>query len=395
MMGMHRTGRAPRAKTSAGFTITELMVAIVIALILMAGVIQIFVSSKRGHLVEEGLGRLQENARYAMSTIGEDIRMAGYTGCSGNIQNLLDTTSPAYSDDLFNFETATGGWEYTGSGTKPGDNYLLPSNLDPAGQPLTDWTNHSGGSLPPSIQDKVAPGSDLLVLKWAAEKTGVTPNGNTPAHASSISLTGSNGLPQGTIVVISDCQGADVFQNRNTKTSHSLSRGSGSNTNPGPSNVQSCGAGGSGAAGCKNFSHAYTTTARMLYATSRAYYISKGINGEPALYRIRYDDGVSGAGSATAIEEIADGVETLQVLFGEDTDGDKIANQYVTADQVTDYANVVSVKLGMLIRSPNEVKATAASRVFDVLGTKITTPKDRYLRLVFTSTIKIRNKGIM
>ncbi len=62
----------------AGFNIIELMVAITISLVLLAGVAQLFLSSKASHNVQNGMGRLQENARFALDALASGIAKAGY-----------------------------------------------------------------------------------------------------------------------------------------------------------------------------------------------------------------------------------------------------------------------------------------------------------------------------
>ena len=62
----------------------------------------------------------------------------------------------------------------------------------------------------------------------------------------------------------------------------------------------------------------------------------------PSLWRI------IGAG---APQELIEGIEAMQILYGEDTDGDRLVNAYVKADAVTNWNNVISVTFAMLIRS--------------------------------------------
>lgn len=61
-----------------GFTLIELMIAMLIGVFLMAGVIQIFLSAKQAYRLQENLSRLQENGRLAIDNITKDIRMTGY-----------------------------------------------------------------------------------------------------------------------------------------------------------------------------------------------------------------------------------------------------------------------------------------------------------------------------
>lgn len=70
--------KSVRLSRQNGFTIVELMVAMVISLILLAGVSQIFLSNRETYRVQSSLSRLQENARFAIDLLRSDISMAGF-----------------------------------------------------------------------------------------------------------------------------------------------------------------------------------------------------------------------------------------------------------------------------------------------------------------------------
>jgi type IV pilus assembly protein PilW len=56
--------------------------------------------------------------------------------------------------------------------------------------------------------------------------------------------------------------------------------------------------------------------------------------------------------------ELVTGVESMHILFGEDTDNprDMTANRYVVASSVENWLNVVSVRISILVRSPNDLR---------------------------------------
>jgi type IV pilus assembly protein PilW len=76
-------------------------------------------------------------------------------------------------------------------------------------------------------------------------------------------------------------------------------------------------------------------------------------------------------------QELIEGIEDMQILYGEDTDADSTANYYVSADNVTNMAQVVSIRI------------TLTARTFDG---NLTSTGDGRLRRNFTSTIAIRNR---
>lgn len=379
----------------SGFTLVEIMVAIVISSILMLGVMQIFSSNKRANMIGSGLARVQENARFAMRKLSQDMRMAGYVGCGGQLKNHLDETDPNYSDELFDIESPTGGWEYSNgastSVTSPAaaSAYPLSATIAAATTGNADkWDSQKGGDLDASLAGKVLPGSDVLILKWADGGdinfviTGVP-------SASTAKASGKTNIEQDTIMAITDCSAGDVFMKNNNASSTTLTKGTATGHSPGnklPSK--------------SDWSHNYPNGATAMFFISRAYYIGVGTSGEPALFRNTYVKGTTDY----VTDELAEGVENMQVLFGEDVNGDNLADRYVTADQVHNYEttvadrkhrNINALKVALLVRSPQESKPTASGgTTYNMLGTDITAPSDRRLRYVFTNTVKLRNKGL-
>jgi type IV pilus assembly protein PilW len=63
-----------RARRQHGFSLIELMVAITIGMILTMLIGQIFINSRMVFSSTDSLGRLQENARYALSVLTRGVR---------------------------------------------------------------------------------------------------------------------------------------------------------------------------------------------------------------------------------------------------------------------------------------------------------------------------------
>lgn len=61
-----------------GVTLIELMISMAISLILLLGVVTIYISSKRGFALQEGMAEQQENGRFAIEILTKDLRMAGF-----------------------------------------------------------------------------------------------------------------------------------------------------------------------------------------------------------------------------------------------------------------------------------------------------------------------------
>ena len=77
---MVRSRRSPSRARLRGVSLIELMVALVISLVLIAGAIQVYLYSRENYEANEGFARLQDTARFALSVIEPDIRMANNWG---------------------------------------------------------------------------------------------------------------------------------------------------------------------------------------------------------------------------------------------------------------------------------------------------------------------------
>lgn len=71
------TAYSPRIER--GFTIAELMIALLLGLILLGGVIQVFLSSRQTYSANEAMSRMQENGRFALEFMARSARLGGYT----------------------------------------------------------------------------------------------------------------------------------------------------------------------------------------------------------------------------------------------------------------------------------------------------------------------------
>jgi type IV pilus assembly protein PilW len=95
-----------------------------------------------------------------------------------------------------------------------------------------------------------------------------------------------------------------------------------------------------------------------------------------------------------APEELIPGVEAMQVRYGVDTDLDRLitVNEYVDADEVDDWNQVVSVSLALLVRSAEENSQTLDTRTYTLLETELEPFDDNFQRSLFTTTVTLRNR---
>lgn len=142
----------------------------------------------------------------------------------------------------------------------------------------------------------------------------------------------------------------------------------------------------------------------------------KTLNGEPELYCKSWNS-ATGAFSET---QVVRGVETLQIVYGLDTNNDEVADRWVSADAAWDdpaanpnWNNVVAMRVGLVLRGPpgssQGQSATASDNVLYPLGRaftcestaascnptetahKFTPPNDSRLRRAFTTTFMFRS----
>ena len=68
----------PSKANQSGFTIVEIMIAGTLGIILMAGVIQLFVGSNRNYTLQDELAGIQEDGRFAMIFLENEIQRGGW-----------------------------------------------------------------------------------------------------------------------------------------------------------------------------------------------------------------------------------------------------------------------------------------------------------------------------
>ena len=203
-------------KSQKGMTLVELLISITLGLIITAALLSLFINSRQSYRVNENMSRLQENARFAVSFLSRDLRMADYRAC-------------VTGDRLVN---AVAGQNDTGLN-----------------------------------------GSDTVTILWQSNACG---------DASAIVTT--------------------------------------------------------------------------------IYSIQTGPSGSPALFRSI--DGVS--------QELVEGIENLQILYGEDTDNDNVPNYYVNAASITDMKQAISVKFTLIARTLETNIATDGGRITRDFSSAIT-----------------------
>lgn len=347
----------------SGLSLIELMIATVLGLILTLGVVQVYIGSSQTHRLTDAIAHAQENLRFVTTIIERDVRGAGGLAC---LQSFEDVDVKMNGDRPVPIGAGVLGWEFAGTGI--GDEHTPESEL---GTGSNGWSEGSGdGVFPADLAGSVVAGSDVLMVN-ALSTIPVTVTGSATG---SISLNAASGISQGRIVLAVDdnCSGGEMFQKANNDTALSLTiAGVGADPGNRPAST---------------FDLTYGNNARIAAHDTFAYYVGIGTSGEPSLMRQRLD------AEPEPAEELVEGVETMQVLYGISTGVQKRADTYVTAADVNDWGEVMSVRLSFLVRSPEDANNENQIRRFNMLGTELVTENDRRARLISTITVGIRNR---
>lgn len=344
-----------------GLSIIELMISLTLSLVVLSALVYIYVSSRGTYRGNEAVARIQENGRFAMDWLSREIRSAGFFGCVSR-----GLTPVIIADGFSGFSMglqAVAGAENGSGWTSAPSNYLRGDVLYLSGMY----------------------GTAANVLD-----TSVSANNNNPVNAN-VKVDRCIGLNQYDLVLATNCARATIMRVTNEPEKGSCPPTSGSNTVSDANNNNT-----------EDFrlNPPYTVQQRaILYKFfAFAYFVGTNPAGRPALYR--HSAGYTTHAGATVNvvnEEVAENIEDMDLLFGEDTTGTGNVDVYRPASEVVSWANVISVRVTLVAVSP-DTGATAQAQTYyfgaNNNGTAVgwRTVNDSRLRQVFTSTVALRNR---
>ena len=88
-------------------------------------------------------------------------------------------------------------------------------------------------------------------------------------------------------------------------------------------------------------------------------------------------------------QELVEGVENMQLSYGEDSDGDRSIDSYKTANNITDWSKVLSVRIELLLHSLEDNVANGGQRL---TYNNAIVAQDGRLRKVYTTAVSVRNR---
>jgi type IV pilus assembly protein PilW len=153
------------------------------------------------------------------------------------------------------------------------------------------------------------------------------------------------------------------------------------------------------------FIHAFKNGATIVPISTMIYYLAPSRDNDPAVVddpdrrdELRMSLYRKTGGTARS-DEIAEGIERMEVRFGVDEDPvDTRVDTYVAADEVEDWNAVMTVQIALLARAPDEFGTDRDAQTYVMLSGEeeiVVGPfNDRNLRKVFTATLALRNQVI-
>ncbi|MDT8377019.1 MAG: PilW family protein [Mariprofundaceae bacterium] len=329
-----------------GFTLIEMLISMVIALVVMTGIVSVFVSSSDSYRRLQGLASIQERGRIAIQILQNSVQVAGYNGCRKNvtINNVLNSNT----DYTRSFIQPIEGFDATTT-ANTWDPAMVASSFIPS--PL--W---AGGDVL-TVRGPIGSGVNLT-----ADMANTSDTLSVPA--------GSPFVANDWMMAVSCAGNADVFEKTNAAGTTIAHTASGLNSSASLGSV-------------------YEANAVVVKVAPTSFFIrdSSAIANTRALWLKEGDD---------AAQALIEGVDGMQVLYGVTSNTDTSANQYLTAAQVDAgalWGRVVNVRISLLVATLNPTVKTPESTVYSLLGENYGPFSDLRQRRVFTTTITLRNRS--
>ena len=373
--------RVPR-EIQGGFSLIELMIAITLGLLIMAGLTSIFVKNSQARSEIERSNRQLESGRYAMALLTDDLRMAGFLAAINPYELIIYPNNPPLSADA-----VTGDPAITDITT-----------VDPCATNVTDLRKsyffHVQGydnpsTMPSCVIDAVT-GSDILVVRRVS------------------SCVAGPTLEAGCDAVIS---GAPYFQSSNCYQANELAQNTGGAASATDYRAHYSLQTDTALLTRRGLSCAATPVADYRRYLTHIYFVANnnvGTDGIPTLKRAEL------GGSGFTIVPLVEGIETIQFEYGVDANDDGAVDAYTANPSATScgmptantlnsaqcWLRTYAVKVNLLARnvekSPGHsdsktytlgLKADGTSNVFPATGTYA----DMYKRHAYNAAVRLDN----
>lgn len=360
-------------RRASGFSLIELMVAMVIGLILIAGVMQIFLGNRQAQRIEQSVSRIEENGRIAMDLISQDMRAAGFYGCSRTLTGEIT----ASGQTIFSIKAAPA-------------TFTVPVSNDFLTNSVRGFQRDSGGVWSPVLTTDLNSGSitsarkssDLVAIYYG-QPTAAKLTGNIFATMDVVATSNGTSISQNSQVLVGNCAATDLITVTNSPAAGTTIT------------LQHAASGNTSSSLTATAAQPYGTDSKISQFIEHVYFVKDSGRKSPlgqTIYSLyRRDNGA-------APQELVEGIEFLHILYGEQLTGGNI--RYVPANAAgINWSNVVSVQIAMLAQSFDSVRDNDDVNTYTLLdqsigatGTTITHSGGRSLRRVYNATIELRNR---
>lgn len=322
-----------------GLTLIELMLGITLGFLVSGIVLGLYINTSRSLAQNERYAWMQENARFSLKTLSEDLSMVDFWGQVIATDVISTSVTPPVGDcgtdiDVFNSNTAILANNYHAS---PASTQFTPCAL---------------------LTANVRPNTDMLALK-RVEGSSTASTFVDVADVDNDSNT-TEILTLGT----ADLVNGEVYL-RSTRSVGAFVNDASSSNPPGTGQTD------------------WRYIPRIYFV--RDHYETPG-DGIPALCRLT----IAGIG-LTSTECIAEGIEDFHIQYGIDTDRNGIANIYTSTPTLSDMENAVSSRVYLLARSIDTDPHFTNDTQYVLGDATVAAANDGYYRRVYSTTISLRN----
>jgi type IV pilus assembly protein PilW len=332
----------------AGFSLVELMIAIVIGLFLMAGVSALISQQSSTRTELDKSARQIENGRYAFTLLEDDIQHAGYYGQFGGTFTALSALPDPCAID----KTSIGN-----SLALPMQGYDAPTTVPAPLSACLPNANHVAGT-------------DILVVR-RLETTDTLPTLATAVAGQVYVQTTPAGTPL-----------TDVGPDPTPATPSKYTLVQNDGVTP--------------AALRRYIEHIYFISPCNILAAGATTCTAGADGGKPVPTLKRLEIAVAGGVSNWVTTPLVDGIENLQLDYGVDAVGAGApAVPFITAPALADWPNVMAVQVNLLARNTQVsafVDSTLAAKTYSMGAAGSAGPfSDNFKRHVYTGIVRVIN----
>lgn len=197
---------------ASGLSLVEMMVALAVGLILLAGLMQVWSSSRQTYRLAEAQSRAQENGRFAAQLLAKDLRSTRSLGCRSIALDERYSSLNVIACELL--DTPAEAADCTGPASIGSD---LAMGYDASQHNAGAWLDALPGDADGAqgeVEARRLRGA--VIVSWGAVGDGVyldAPGGIGDDQTGTIDVWDlPTELDAGSLALITDCSGTDVFE---------------------------------------------------------------------------------------------------------------------------------------------------------------------------------------